>query len=215
MSVKVILVDDHKIMLEGLRTIIGAHKGFEVIGEAGNGRDAIKMSQKLNPDVIVMDLSMPDLNGIEATGEIVSSNPYIKVIALSMHSDKRFVTRALKAGASGYVLKESASDELIQAIQSIMSGRMYLSPKIEHMVLSDYRQMLTGETTTGNGLTNRELEVLQMLAEGNSTRQIAEALSLSTKTIETHRSQLMDKLEMRTIAELTKYAIREGLTRLD
>lgn len=215
MSIKVLLVDDHKIMREGLRSIISEQTGISVVGEAGNGREAVKLAGKLKPDLVVMDLSMPDLNGIDATGEIVSGNPYIKVLALSMHSERMFITRALQEGASGYILKDCALDELIKAIRIVMSGRVYISPDIADIVLTDYRQLLSSETSMLSKLTKREREVLQLIAEGRSTKEIAGTLNLSTKTIETHRSQLMDKLDLHNIAELTKFAVREGLTRLN
>lgn len=215
MSIKVLLVDDHKIMREGLRSIISEQTGISVVGEAANGREAVKLAEKLKPDLVVMDLSMPELNGIEATGEIVSSNPYIKVLALSMHSEKMFITRALQEGASGYILKDCALEELIQAIRTVMSGRVYISPDVADVVLSDYRQLLNSETSMVSKLTKREREVLQLIAEGSPTKVIAVSLNLSVKTIETHRSQLMNKLDLHSIAELTKFAIKEGIIELD
>lgn len=215
MSIKILLVDDHKIMRAGLKSIICEQKGMDVIGEASNGHEAVKLAGKLMPDLVVMDLSMPGLNGIEATSQIISANPYIKVLALSMHSEKMFITRTLQEGATGYLLKDCALDELVQAIKSVISGRTYLSPDIADVVLTDYRQMLNKEDSPLSLLSKREREVLQLIAEGHSTRKIAEELSLSTKTIETHRSQLMVKLDLHSVADLTKFAIREGLTRLE
>ena len=215
MSIKILLADDHQIMREGLRSIINEQKGFDVIGEAANGREAVKLAEKLKPDAVVMDLSMPELNGIDATSEIVAQNPYIKVLALSMHSEKMFITRALQGGASGYLLKDCALDELIKAIKTVISGRVYLSPDIADIVLTDYKQLLGKDGSALNILSKRERETLQLLAEGFSTREIAENLNLSIKTIETHRSQIMAKLDIHSIAELTKFAIREGLTHLE
>ena len=175
-----------------------------------------RLTQRLAPDVVIMDLGMPQMNGIEATREITSGNEKIKVVALSMHSDKRFVLQMLKAGASAYLLKDSAFEELITAIKTVMSHQSFLSPKITDVVLKEYLQTVSrGDASVFSVLTHREREVLQMLAEGRSTKEIAASLNVSVKTIETHRQQIMDKLKIRSVAELTKYAIREGLTSLE
>jgi DNA-binding NarL/FixJ family response regulator len=216
MDVKILLADDHKIMRDGLRSMIEKQKDMKVVAEAEDGRTAVSLAQELSPDVVVMDIAMPELNGIEATRQVVASSPGIKVIALSMHSDRRFVSGVLKAGASGYLLKESAFEELVQAIQIVCSGKTYLSPSIAHIVVKDY---VSGSPDTGSpslpALTPREREVLQLLAEGKSTKQIALGLHLSAKTIETHRGRMMKKLGMNSLAQLTKYAVREGLTTLE
>ena len=216
MSTKVLIADDHKIVREGLKTLIDKQETMQVVAEAENGLDAVQIARKLRPDVVIMDLGMPQMNGIEATREVTAHDPEIKVIALSMHSDKRFVLQMIKAGASGYLLKDSAFEELITAIKTVVANQSYLSPKITDVVIKDYLQTLSkGDVSAFSVLTAREREVLQLLAEGRSTKEIAASLSVSVKTVETHRTQIMDKLNIRSVAELTKYAIREGLTSLD
>mgnify|MGYP000848155644 FL=1 len=217
MNVRVILADDHQVIREGLRNLIEEQQDMEVVAEASNGRAAIKLCMEMKPDVIVMDVAMPDLNGIEATRQVVSECPATKVLALSMHADKHYAAGMLGAGASGYVLKDCAFDELADAIRRVASGGSYLSPEIEGVVLRDYVERLSGEggDSAFSVLTDREREVLQLVAEGHTTKQIADSLHVSVKTVESHRQNIMDKLEIRSIAELTKYAIREGLTSLD
>ena len=216
MAVRILIADDHKIVREGLRALIEKHEKMEVVAEAETGLDAVRLTRKLEPDVVIMDLGMPQMNGIEATREITASNRRIKVIALSMHSDKRFVLQMLKAGASGYLLKDSAFEELITAVKTVTSNQSYLSPKITDVVLKEYLQTVSrGDASVFSVLTHREREVLQMLAEGRSTKEIAASLNVSVKTVETHRQQIMDRLKIRSVAELTKYAIREGLTSLE
>jgi DNA-binding NarL/FixJ family response regulator len=217
MSIRVLIADDHKIMLAGLRSILEKQTDFEVVGEADNGRKAVQMAQGKKPDVVVMDVSMPDLNGIEATKQIIESLPETRVIALSMHSDKRFVMGMLRAGASGYLLKDCASQELANAIVQVARGKKYLSPEITGVVINDF---LLGDSSeevaiAASQLSPREREVLQLIAEGWSTKQIASHLYVSIKTIETHRRQIMKKLDLHSIADLTKYAIREGLTSIE
>ena len=216
MKLRILLVDDHKIVREGLRTLIEKQPGLEVVGEANSGRMALNLARELKPDVVIMDITMPDLNGIEATRQIHSEIPGVKVIALSMHSDKRLVAGILMAGASGYLLKEDCdSVELGRAIQAVASNQTYLSPKIGEVVIKDYVRHLSITTSSPFSiLTPREREVLQLLAEGKSTKEIASSLHLSVKTIETHRNKIMEKLDIHSIAELTKYAIRERLTPL-
>lgn len=209
------MADDHKIVREGLRNLIGSQEGMEVIAEAADGRAVVKLVAELSPDVVIMDVAMPGLNGMEATRQIVSKNSGTRVIALSMHSDRRFVAEMLQAGASGYLLKDCAFEELIVAIRSVSKQRMYLSPRVSDMVIKDYVRLFPNtEFSFLSVLTPREREVLQLLAEGKSTRQIASSLAVSVKTVETFRQQIMEKLGIRSIAELTKYAIREGLTSL-
>jgi DNA-binding NarL/FixJ family response regulator len=219
MGIRILLADDHKIVRTGLRTLLEKQEGMEVIAEARDGRMASQLAKDMMPDIIIMDIGMPDLNGIEATRRITSEVPGAKVIALSMHSDRRFVTRMLEAGASGYLLKDCAFEELAQAIQAVMSDQVYLSPDITGGVIGDYlRQLSAREGSSAslfNLLTPREREVLQPLAEGKTTKQIAALLHVSAKTIETHRSQIMEKLNIHSVAELTKYAIREGITTLE
>ena len=215
MKIKVILADDHKIFRDGLRTLI-EKEGMEVVGEAENGRNAIKLAEKLMPDLIIMDVSMPDMNGIEATRRIIAAIHDVKVIALSMHSDRRFVLGMLEAGASGYLLKDCAFGELASAINQVTKGNTYLSPKIADVVVKGYLNKNTDSTTKGGAvLSSREREVLQLIAEGLTAKEIAARLFLSIKTIETHRRNIMQKLNMRSTADLTKYAIREGLASLD
>ncbi len=216
MSTRIVLADDHKIMREGLRSLLATAPGLEVVGEADNGRTAVQLARRLSPDVVVMDVAMPDLNGVEATRMIRSEVPHVKVIALSLHAERRFVTRMLRAGASGYLLKGCAFQELVDAIRVVMAKQTYLSPAIATIVAEECVQSPTaGESSTFSLLTPREREVLQLVAEGNSTKDIASGLHVSVKTVETHRSRVMAKLRIRSIAELTKYAISEGLTSLE
>lgn len=216
MGIKIILVDDHKIMREGLRNLLEREEGMQIIAEASDGRTAVRLTRDLLPDLVVMDTIMPDLNGIEATRQIINENPGIKIIALSMHSDKQFVVEMLKAGASGYMLKDCAFEELVNAIHCVMKDETYLSPKIAGIVLKEYMQGASKDTSSVfSDLSNREREVLQLIAEGKSTKDIASHLHVSVKTIETHRQQIMRKLKIHSIAGLTKYAIKEGLTSLE
>ena len=216
MKMRIILADDHNIVRQGLRSLIEQELGMEVVGEADNGRRTVELARNLKPDLIIMDVSMPGLNGIEATRRITSDHPDIKVLGLSMHADKRFVAGILKAGASGYLLKDCAFDEMAGAIFAVANGGTYLSPGVAGAVVQDYISRLPDHDESASAvLTPREREVLQLLAEGHPTRIIAHRLNLSVKTIETHRRQLMEKLDAHSIAELTKYAIREGLTSLD
>ena len=216
MNIKVLLADDHKIIRDGLRSLIERHPEMEVVGEADNGRTTIQLARELEPDVVIMDISMPDLNGIDATHQIVTDVPGIKVIALSMHSDKRFVVGMFKAGAAGYLLKDSAFDELEQAVRTVLADQTYLSPKIATVVIKNYvPQVSTEDISAFSLLSAREREVLQLLAEGKSTKDIASELFLSVKTIETYRQRIMDKLNIHNLADLIKFAIREGLTSLE
>ncbi|HXK93861.1 MAG TPA: response regulator transcription factor [bacterium] len=210
------IADDHTIVREGIRHVLDQEPGIEVAAEAEDGREAIRLATAMPLDVIFMDISMPGLNGIDAARQILKSHPHLKIIILSMHSDKRFVERALKSGVSGYLLKNRAVAEVTTAIQSVVQGKMYLSPGITHLVVEDYiRHVPENEEPGRHGLTAREREVLQLIAEGLSTKAIAAAMNLSEKTIEGHRQKIMDKLNLHSIAQLTKFAIREGLTTLD
>ena len=216
MSTKILLADDHKITREGLRSLIEKQSDMEVVAEAEDGHAAVHLARKVSPDVAIMDVSMPDLNGIEATQKIVSECPNVKVIALSMHSDTLFVTEMLKSGASGYLLKDCAFEELTRAIRTVIAGKTYLSPAISDVVVDGYLHRLSeDDSASSDVLTHREREVLQMLAEGNSTKQVALKLHISVKTVETHRRQIMHKLDIYNVAGLTKYAIRKGLTSLE
>ena len=216
MTIRVLIADDHTIMRAGLRSLLEKEDQIEVVAEAENGRRAVQLAVEHEPDVVVMDVSMPDLNGIEATSQVLESLPEAKVIALSMHTDKRFVMGMLRAGAFGYLLKDCASRELANAIVSVASNKKYLSPDIAGVVIEDslYGGRTEGETVSSM-LSAREREVLQLIAEGWSTKQIAAHLYVSVKTIETHRRQIMKKLDLHNIADLTKYAIREGLTSVE
>lgn len=213
--IKVIIADDHMIVKDGLRSLLEKQPDMEVVAEADNGRAALKYVKELSPEVVIMDIGMRELNGIDATRQIVKISPGIKVLALSMYSDKRFVKEMLKAGASGYMLKDSAFKEFIDAIRVIVDNKIYISPSVAGVVMDDYLgNSLERDGSIRTLLTSRELEVLQLLAEGKSTKQIALSLNLSTKTIESHRNKVMQKIDVSNIADLTKYAIREGIISL-
>ena len=214
--ISIILVDDHVIMRDGLRHLLDEESDIEVIGEADNGRKAVKLALEKKPDIVIMDIAMQDMNGIEATRQIKSNNPEIKVIALSMHSERQIVVGVFRAGASGYLLKESSSLELVDAIRTIHLCRKYLSKKISDIVLQEISDVKKDTKEIGvDVLTNRECEILQLISEGNSTKKIAEVLFISPKTVESHRANIMEKLNIHNIPELTKYAIRAGLTSLE
>jgi DNA-binding NarL/FixJ family response regulator len=216
MPAKILLADDHTIIRQGLCALLEKQPDIEVVGAAEDGRKAMELVRKLRPDIVIMDISMPSLNGIDATRQIVGKLGGTKVIALSMHSSRRFVTEMLKAGASGYILKECLFNELLEAIRVVLNGGIYLSPSITGVVVDDYLKQLTTENQPQTlALTEREREVLQLLAEGKSTKQIALQLHVSGKTIESNRRNIMDKLGIYSVAELTKYAVREGLTPLE
>ena len=215
-SIRILLADDHKILRTGLRGMIERQANLEVVAEAEDGRTAVQLSQKLSPDVIIMDISMQDLNGVEATRQITGSSPRTKVIILSMHSSQKFVTEVFKAGASGYLLKDCDFSEIISAIHTVVANETYVCPPIATVLRDDYLQrLLHQETSPAAALTPREREVLQLMAEGKSTKEIAFSFNLSVKTVEVHRQRIMEKLDIHSIAELTKYAIREGLTSLE
>jgi DNA-binding NarL/FixJ family response regulator len=216
MNIRILLADDHKIVREGLRALLAKQIGMEVIAEAEDGRTTVQMARELLPDVVIMDIAMPDMNGIEATRRITTETLGIKVISLSMHSDRRFVVEMLKAGASGFLLKDCALEELAHAIHAVAANRIYLSPGIADVVIKDYVHLLSKEDlSVFSILTAREREVLQLLTEGKTTKEIAFSLQISVKTVETYRQQIMDKLSIHNVAELTKYAIREGLTSIE
>jgi DNA-binding NarL/FixJ family response regulator len=216
MSIRILLADDHKIVRDGLQALIAKEADMEVVAEGATGRDAVAQAASIRPDVAVLDISMPDLNGIEATRQILAHTPGARVIALSMHADRRFVMEMLRAGAVGYLLKDSAFEELARAIRAVAAGQIYLSPGITGVVVQDYlTPAAAGERGAYAALTGREREVLQLLAEGRSTKEAALRLHVSDKTIESHRRQIMIKSKVRSVAELTKYAIREGITSLE
>lgn len=209
------LVDDHEIMREGLRLILSGQEDVEVVGEAANGREAVALVARILPDVVVMDIGMPELNGVEATHAIRSAHPEVRVLALSAMSDRRYVVRILEAGASGYLVKSSAGDELVRAITAVSNGRKFLSAEVADVVIDSYLGNVPKAASTLSLLAAREREVLQALAEGSSSKEIAQQLGISVRTVETHRSNIMGKLDLHSIAMLTKYAIREGLVQID
>jgi DNA-binding NarL/FixJ family response regulator len=217
MNVRLVLADDHVMMREGLKSLIGNEAGMEIVGEADNGKETLDLARKAGAHVVVMDVAMPDLNGIEATRKLLKTNPSIKVVALSGHANREFVRQMLQAGASAYVLKSRAYEELVRAIREVMKGKKYLSPDVAQGVVDEYVGITSspGADPAFVVLTDREREVLQLLAEGKSTKEIADALKVSVKTVETHRRNIMEKLNIHSVAELTKYAIREGITSVD
>ncbi len=216
MTIRIMLADDHKMIRDGLRALLEKQRDLEVVAEAADGQAAVQTARKVSPDVLVLDIGMPELNGIEATRQIAKLPRKPKIIGLSMHADRRYVAQMLKAGAAGYILKDSAFEELVQAINTVMKGKVYLSPAIAGTVVDDYRRVAKDDDGSAYALlTEREREVLQQIAEGASTKDIAASLSVSVKTIETHRRQIMEKLKLHSVAELTKYAIKEGLTDLE
>jgi DNA-binding NarL/FixJ family response regulator len=215
MATRVILADDHNILRAGLTSLLKSARDFEVVAEACNGRETVNLVRRLKPDIVVMDVAMPDMNGVEATRKITRLAPQVRVLALSGHDDGVFVKGMLEAGAKGYLLKDAATDELLVALKTVLQGRIYVSPSVTDTLVVDYLQRVKGEVgPDAERLTTREREVLQLVAEGKSTASIAAILHLSDRTIETHRKRIMDKLGIRSIAELTKYAIREGITSL-
>ncbi len=216
MAIRILLADDHELLIGGLRSLLAEHGDLEVIGVAKDGLETVRLAAKLKPDIILLDISMPQLNGIDAARRILGELPATKIIILSMHADRRFIQESLRIGVSGYILKESASREVIEAIDIVGKGELFFSESIRNQVLRDYAEWVReGSIVSASPLSGREREVLQLLAEGQSSKEIAGTLCISVKTVESHRKQIMDKLGLRSVAELTKYAIREGLTRLD
>ena len=213
MSIRVLLADDHNMFRQGLRALLEKEPGLSVVAEAEDGREALDLVTKMKPDVVVMDVGMPNLNGIEATRRVAETVPETNVLALSTHSDKRFVREMFSAGASGYLLKDSAFQELALAIRTVADDRTYLSPGVTGAVIQDFvEHRKGGDASVFSLLTARQREVLQLTAEGKTTKDIAAQLQVSVKTIESHRQKIMAKLDVHSIAELTKYAVREGLT---
>lgn len=215
MKVTVLIADDHQLLIDGLKSIIQEHPDIEVVGVAKDGRSAVQLALKEKPSIVLMDISMPQLSGIDAARKIINEAPDIKIIMLSMHADQRFIKESLRIGARGYVLKESAASEVIEAINMVQKGELFFSHAVRDQVLREYIGWVReGKDADDSPLSAREREVLQILAEGKSTKDAASVLNVSVKTIESHRKQIMDKLDLHSIAELTKYAIREGLTQL-
>lgn len=216
MSIRVLLVDDHKIMREGLKALLAKAPDIEVVAQAADGLEAIQKAAEHSPDVIVMDLTMPKMGGIEAIRRIAGVNPGIKALALSMVMDRSCVVESLKAGAKGYLIKDCAGEELIGAIRTLAAGSSYLCSKVTELVISDYAQQTANSPSSAHSsLSAREQEVLQLIANGKNTKEIAFTLGISAKTVEVQRGNIMKKLNLHSIAELTKYALREGLTTID
>ncbi len=216
MTIRILLADDHRIFRQGLRRLLEGEDGLEVIGEAEDGRSAVDLSTRTSPHVVIMDVSMPDLNGIEATRLIVHANPRVKVVGLSMHQNEEFIGGMLRAGASGYLRKDCSIEELLEAIRKVNHGHTYLGSSIKDVAVQGYiRSMNEYNVGARSALTPKEREVLQMVAEGKTTRQISQKLNVSAKTVDSHRRQIMTKLGIKNVADLTKYAIRSGLTTLE
>ncbi len=213
MSIRVLVADDHTIIRSGLRMLLEREPGFEVVAEASDGRQAVELAESLKPDVAVLDIGMPNLNGIEATRQIVQKLPRTRVVVLSMHSDESYVLKALKSGARGYLLKDSAESDILNSIRAVNDGKAYFSPEISRMLVEDYmRQMQQrGVEDSYELLTPREREILQMLAEGRSNKEISSALNLSPYTVETHRGNILQKLNLHSLPELILYAVRNGV----
>jgi DNA-binding NarL/FixJ family response regulator len=206
--IRILLADDHAVVRQGFKMILDAQADMEIVGEAANGREAVDLAEQLRPDVVVMDVSMPELNGIEATRRLASSLPRARVVALSMHKDSVYVREILRAGARGYLLKDSGAADLVAAIRAVASGESYLSPAVSNAVLDDYRRHATNPIDL---LTSREREVLQLLAEGKTNKEIAGVLNLSVYTVEAHRGRILEKLNLHSIGELVRFAVRSGL----
>jgi two-component system, NarL family, response regulator NreC len=212
-KLRILLADDHVVMRKGLRALLERQSNLEVVGESENGRETVELATSLRPDVVVMDVGMPVLNGIEATKTIVAENPQISVVILSMHVDESYVMRALKAGARGYLLKDSAPADLMSAIQAVSQNKSFFSPKVSQILAEDYVRVLKqkGAVDSYDLLTTREREILQLIAEGKSNKEIAAALNISPYTVETHRSHILEKLNLHNPAELILYAVRKGI----
>lgn len=215
MSIRIILADDHAILRHGLSKSFAQEEGFKVIGQARDGQSTIDLAKELLPDVVIMDIGMPDLNGVEATRRIARECPQVRVIGLSMHSSNKYVREMFRAGARGYLLKDCPFEELTQAIQIVVAGKTYVSPSVGQTVIEDYISRPADQNSAFHVLSQREREVLQLVAEGKTTKQVARQLHISPKTVEAHRLRIMNKLQIDNIAQLTKYAMQEGLTPLE
>jgi two-component system response regulator NreC len=206
--IRILLADDHAMVRQGFRMILSSQPDMQIIGEAGNGKEAVEMTEKLLPDVIVMDVAMPELNGIEATRKIIAALPRSRILALSMHKDSVYVREILRAGARGYLLKDSIDSDLLAAVRAVAKGEGYLSPAVSDAVLTDYRKHVTAPLDL---LTSREREVLQMIAVGKTNKDIANELKLSVYTVDAHRGRIMEKLNLHSTGELVRFAVRNGL----
>jgi DNA-binding NarL/FixJ family response regulator len=207
-KIRILLADDHAMVRQGFRMILAAQSDMEIVGEAGNGREAVELSEQLKPDVVVMDVAMPELNGIEATRRITASSPHTRVLALSMYKDSVYVREILRAGARGFLLKDAIGQDLLAAVRAVAGGEGYLSPAVSEAVLSDYRRHVTDPLDL---LSSREREVLQMIAEGRTNKEIAATLDLSVYTVDAHRGRIMEKLNLHSVGELVRFAVRKGL----
>lgn len=206
--IRILLADDHALVRQGFRLILSSQPDMEIVGEAGNGREALELAEKLRPDLVVMDVAMPELNGIEATRRLATSSPRTRVLALSMHKDSVYVREILRAGARGYLLKDSIDSDLVNAVRAVARGDGYLSPGVSDAVLTDYRRHVTDPIDL---LTTREREVLQHIAEGKTNKEIATTLTLSVYTVDAHRGRIMEKLNLHSTGELVRFAVRNGL----
>jgi two-component system response regulator NreC len=213
--VRLLLADDHTMVRQGLRKVLESHEGWEVVAEASEGREAVRLAEEHKPDVAVIDVAMPLLNGIEATRQIAKRSPATRVLVLSMHADEAYVTQILKAGAAGYILKDSADVDLLQAVSAVSQGKSFFSPAIARVMLDDYVRQLAdkGIVDRYDSLSEREREVLQLIAEGKTNKEIAVVLSISPSTVETHRGHIMEKLDLHSAAEIVLYAVRRGIIR--
>ena len=207
-KIRILLADDHAVVRQGFKMILAAQPDMEIVGEAGNGREALELAGQLQPDVVVMDVAMPELNGIEATRRLADLSPRSRVLALSMHKDSVYVREILRAGARGYLLKDAISSDLLAAVRAVSRGEGYLSPGVSDAVLNDYRRHVTDPIDL---LTSREREVLQMIAEGKTNKEIATVLNLSVYTVDAHRGRIMEKLNLHSVNELVRFAVRAGL----
>jgi two-component system response regulator NreC len=207
--IHILLADDHTIVRQGLKMILSSQSDLNVVGEAANGRDVVELAQKLKPDIVLLDVAMPELNGIEATRQMMQANPRLRILVLSMHKEAVYVREILKAGARGYLLKDVIDTELVNAVRSVARGDGYISPAVSGALLSDYRQNVTDPVDL---LTNREREVLQLIAEGKTNKEVASKLNLSVYTVDSHRGKIMEKLNLHSTGELVRFAIKHGLT---
>lgn len=215
MSIRILLVDDHMLVRQGIRSLLKDHETIEIVGEAGDGEMALELICELKPDIVILDIELPGIDGIDTTSGIMAANPQTKILALSMHSEKRYVSEMLASGARGYLLKDEDIDELVNAIEAIMAGEIYLSSKLVDTVVKDYTRRISQTREPDiTDLSKREREILRLIAEGNTTREISEILNLKYKTVDTHRQQIMKKLDLHNVVDLTKFAIREGLIEL-